>query len=157
MKRALSILVVLMATLALHSQTLYRCTGDYVNVRTGPGIKYKVVFDDNWGMKVQLFKNVVVQSRGKARNGFIPITCFSGQTASGSSPFDGWVSAQYLKPMTKKCSVCHGKGFFNRPCTDFDGSPETHPVACSCNARFCFHEGCYGKQHCDECGGLGYE
>ena len=159
MKRILTILFILMATLAVHSQTLYRCTGDNVNVRTGPGLKYKVVYDDNWQQKVQIFKGVVVKGRGAARNGFIPITCFSGGTALGAMPVDGWVSAQYLKPLTRKCSACNGRGYFNRPCRDYDGEPGYHPSLCNCNGKFCFHNNsaCFGKQHCSVCGGLGYQ
>ena len=159
MKRILTVLIVLMGTLSIQSQTLYRCTGDNVNVRTGPGMKYKVAYDDAFLEKVQLFKGEVVKSRGTARNGFIPITCVAGGTALGAYYFDGWVSAQYLKPLTRKCQVCKGRGYFNRPCTEYDGVPDDHPSGCLCRGKFCFHniEACYGKQHCEECGGIGYK
>ncbi len=157
MKRILTVLLVLMGALSLQAQTFYKCTGDFVNVRSGPGLKYKVLYDFGRQENVQLFKDVVVKSRGKARNGFRPIICYYGSSGFMAS-FNGWVSAKYLKAMTKKCSKCNGKGYFNRPCTDFDGAPEEHPNVCSCHGIGCFHNNsmCKGKQHCSACNGYGY-
>ena len=139
------------------AQVFYRCTGDNVNVRTGPGKNYAVLSDDCFLMYVQLEKGETVRSRGAALNGFIPVTCIAVSTASGAFPVKGWVSAQYLKRMVK-CTQCNGRGFFNRPCRDFDGSPEFHPSACLCSSSRCLHCGdCYRKQHCHSCNGVGYK
>ena len=102
-------------------QYLY-CTGNNVNVRTGPGKNYRVLLLKEgcpicggkkrscWmcgasKKKYQLFKGhglgnfddgaVYIVYLGKSRNGFLYVE--TGETIEGSG-VRGWVSAQYLKP-----------------------------------------------------------
>ena len=149
MKRQLLLLIFVLSAFVANAQVFYRCTGDYVNVRTGPGKNYRVVIDDAYspGDKVQLMKDIIVKSHGKARNGFVPISWMY---------WDGWVSAQYLKPLTHTCSRCNGKGYFNRVCRDFDGAALQHPRACSCQSCGWHGGNCHYKQHCSACDGVGY-
>ena len=58
MKRQLLLLLFVLSAYVANVQFFYKCTGDYVNVRTGPGKNYKVVIDEVYsiGDKVQLMK-----------------------------------------------------------------------------------------------------
>ena len=83
----------------------YVCTGNNVNVRTGPGKSYPI-YDGGYGPggKRQLFKGDVVLDCGKKKNGFCLII---GALEWGGDERDGWVSAQYLRPVIL-CPVCDG-------------------------------------------------
>lgn len=103
MKRVLTILMLMFAVMAANAQQKgFVCTGNYVNVRTGPGKNY-AVYDKGDGHKRQLSKGDVVEYRGKKKNGFILI----GQLGWGEDERDGWVSAQFLRPVTL-CPQCDG-------------------------------------------------
>ncbi|MBP5387688.1 MAG: hypothetical protein J6Y97_09945 [Prevotella sp.] len=104
MKRIAIILMVLFAVIAVNAQNKgFVCTGNNVNVRTGPGKNYKV-YDIGNGHKRQLFKGDVVANCGKKKNGFCLI---QGPLEWGGDERDGWVSAQYLRPVTL-CPECKG-------------------------------------------------
>ena len=139
------------------AQTVYHCTGDNVNVRTGPGKNYAVMMNEGFRTKCQLFKDSYVRYAGKQKNGFTYVKFLNcGMTAASCYPDYGWVSSQYLKAMTRRCPSCGGKGYFNRPCTEYpDFEPGDHPTACQCSGA-CLHDNCRGKQHCHRCGGLGF-
>ena len=93
----------------------YVCTGNYVNVRTGPG-KTFAVYDSDTDHKRQLMKGDVVANEGKKQNGFVLI---SGPLEWGGDERDGWVSAQYLRPVTL-CKKCFGTGDMNVGEIDID-------------------------------------
>ena len=104
MKRISIVLMLLFAVMTASAQhDGYVCTGDYVNVRTGPGKNY-AVYDINTGHKRQLSKGDVVSNCGKRQNGFCLI---QGPLEWGGDERDGWVSAQYLLPVTL-CPECQG-------------------------------------------------
>ena len=120
MKRLSILLMSLFVMVAVNAQhNGFVCTGNNVNVRTGPGKKY-AVYDVNIGRKRQLSKGDVVENRGKKKNGFCLI---QGPLEWGGDERDGWVSAQYLRPVTlcPKCKgykdiniakvECNGKGY----------------------------------------------
>ena len=70
MKRFSFLLLLMFAVVAVNAQSKgFVCTGDYVNVRTGPGKNYKV-YDVETGHKRQLSKGDVVKYSGKKKNGF---------------------------------------------------------------------------------------
>ena len=103
MKRIAIVLMMLFAVVAVNAQEKgYVCTGNYVNVRTGPGKNY-AVYDIGTDHKRQLSKGDVVEYCGKKKNGFILIR----QLGWGEDERDGWVSAQYLRPVTL-CPQCDG-------------------------------------------------
>ncbi len=104
MKRISIVLMLLCVMLAVNAQhNGYVCTGNNVNVRTGPGKNY-AVYDVGDGHKRQLSKGDVVQNYGKKKNGFCLI---QGPLEWGGDERDGWVSAQYLRPV-KLCPKCKG-------------------------------------------------
>ena len=78
------------------------CTGNHVNVRTGPGKNYSI-YDRGDGTYRQLSKGDVVEYCGKKKNGFILIR----QLGWGEDERDGWVSAQYLRSVVL-CPQCDG-------------------------------------------------
>lgn len=157
MKRLCLFFSLLIATLTVNAQVYYRCTGDNVNVRKGPGLNYSNVINQGFESRCQLFKNDIVKYAGKIRNGFVYVLFLNcGETGASCYQDHGWVSAKYLKTMTRKCTACNGKGFFNRPCTDTEGPAEDHYGSCPCQGRYCLHDGCHLKQHCKKCNGVGY-
>ena len=106
MKKILLTGVLLLAALSVKAQERgFVCTGNHVNVRTGPGKNYPVVGTDvNPKDKVQLMKGTVVTDEGKRKNGF----CLIGQGLEwGGDERGGWVSAQYLRPVIL-CPTCGG-------------------------------------------------
>lgn len=104
MKRISIVLMLLFTALIVSAQQKgYVCTGNYVNVRTGPGKNYPV-YDNNTSHKRQLSKGDVVTDCGKKKNGFCLI---QGPLEWGGDERDGWVSAQYLLPVTL-CPECYG-------------------------------------------------
>ena len=104
MKRLSTILILLLVVLTASAQhNGFVCTGNNVNVRTGPGKNYPV-YDSNTDHKRQLSKGDVVSNKGKRKNGFCLI---QGPLEWGGDERDGWVSAQYLRPVTL-CPKCKG-------------------------------------------------
>ena len=104
MKRFASVLMLLFVILTANAQQKgFVCTGNNVNVRTGPGKNY-AVYDSNTDHKRQLSIGDVVKNRGKKKNGFCLI---KGPLEWGGDERDGWVSAQYLRPVTL-CPQCDG-------------------------------------------------
>ena len=104
MKRISILLMSLFVMVTVNAQhNGFVCTGNNVNVRTGPGKNY-AVYDVNIGRKRQLSKGDVVEYRGKKKNGFCLI---QGPLEWGGDERDGWVSAQYLRPVTL-CPKCKG-------------------------------------------------
>ena len=100
----------------------YVCTGNNVNVRTGPGKNYSVVVYNS--AVTQMFKGCVAQNLGKKRNGFIYVGFLDRSFLPSIIPIKGWVSAQYLRAVTlcskcdgwgisgyDECSKCRGKGY----------------------------------------------
>ena len=70
MKRISVVLLLMIAALAANAQQKgYVCTGNYVNVRTGPGKNFEV-YDSDTSHKRQLSKGDVVANCGKRKNGF---------------------------------------------------------------------------------------
>ena len=148
MTKKLFILVtfIMLALTSAHAQreVYYRCTGNNVNVRKGPGVKYGKVMSVG-GAKcpmgaMQLFKGNIVVGNGVKRNGFIhinyalPYPCIED---------GGWVSAQYLVP-AKRCASCKGKGVTGRTCPECNG--EGYGYCCNNT----------GKELCPRCAGVGY-
>ena len=104
MKRISFVLMLLFAILTVNAQQKgYVCTGNNVNVRKGPDKSY-AVYDIETGHKRQLSKGDVVTDCGKKKNGFCLI---QGPLEWGGDERDGWVSAQYLRPVTL-CPECGG-------------------------------------------------
>ena len=110
-------LLLLLATAAVNAQhdKGFVCTGNNVNVRKGPGKSY-AIYDVESGTKRQLFKGDVVSDLGKKKNGFYLI---SGPLEWGGDERDGWVSAQYLRPVIL-CDDCFGTGEKNAAEVDID-------------------------------------
>ena len=116
MKRISIVLMLLLTVVAVNAQhNGYVCTGNNVNVRTGPGKNY-AVYDSNTDHKRQLSKGDVVANRGKKKNGFCLI---QGPLEWGGDERDGWVSAQYLRPVTL-CPECDGTKMVNIADVDID-------------------------------------
>ena len=106
MKRFAIFIMLLMGAFTAYAQhNGFVCTGNNVNVRTGPGKNYPVYdYNKETGYKRQIFKGDVVADEGKRKNGFCLI---SGPLEWGGDERDGWVSAQFLKPVTI-CPECGG-------------------------------------------------
>ena len=140
----LSILMMLVCVNASAQQYVYyKSTGTHVNVREGPGKNYGIVeYSGAYGSEgiVQLDKGVIVASDGIVRNGFRHV--FYAGTYNLWE--DGWVSQQYLKRCVR-CSVCKGKGYFNRKCPECNGTG----VHSCCDYT--------GKARCSSCYGVGYK
>ena len=116
MKRISIVLMLLFTVMAVNAQhNGFVCTGNNVNVRTGPG-KNHAVYDSDTGHKRQLSKGDVVANRGKKENGFCLI---QGPLEWGGDERDGWVSAQYLRPVTL-CPECDGTKMVNIADVDID-------------------------------------
>ena len=116
MKRISIVLMLLFTMMTVNAQQNgYVCTGNYVNVRTGPGKSY-AVYDSNTVHKRQLSKGDVVMDCGKRKNGFCLI---QGPLEWGGDERDGWVSAQYLRPVTL-CPECGGYKMVNMAKVDID-------------------------------------
>ena len=118
MKKMLLICLMLMTVLAVSAQERgYVCTGNNVNIRKGPGTNYPV-FDGGSGTngKLQLNKGDVVRKCGKKKNGFCLV---SAALEWGGDEREGWVSAQYLRPVTI-CKTCFGTGDENVGPVDID-------------------------------------
>lgn len=116
MKRLVFVLVSLFVMLTANAQhDGFVCTGNNVNVRTGPGKNY-AIYDTGDGHKRQLSKGDVVANCGKKKNGFCLI---QGPLEWGGDERDGWVSAQYLRPVTL-CKKCFGTGDMNVGEVDID-------------------------------------
>ncbi len=108
MKRITILLVLLLSVAAANAQQKgFVCTGSYVNVRKGPGKNYGFVceYKNDPKTKVQMQKGSVAVSLGKKRNGF----CYVRFIYNTVGEFDGWVSAQYLRPVNI-CPRCKGWG-----------------------------------------------
>lgn len=132
--------------MSMDAQTYYRCTGNRVNVRSGPGKNYAVLVCEYQGMNEpqQLMKGHVVKYLGKKQNGFMYVE--DTIDWHWSSFGIGWVSSQFLTPATK-CTSCNGRGRFNRKC------PECHGQGCPMyNAGSCDN----GYVRCEKCSGAGY-
>ena len=115
------------------------CTGNNVNVRTGPGLNYRVLTEYN--QKLQLMKgfgvgdgyqecehetgNCVLVYEGKKQNGFMLVS-YLGEGIN----IQGWVSAQYLR---KVCPWCEGYPKTYDNC-DKD-KPRLLKVCKKCNGR----------------------
>lgn len=103
----LCLLMLGMTTATAQKQRGFVSTGNNVNVRKGPGKNYPVIFWE--GQKLQLEKNEVVYDKGKRRNGFCYVTVNKVIPTVAVFTYDGWVSAQYLRPVTL-CPECGGSG-----------------------------------------------
>lgn len=116
-KIAMICMLLLAATVASAQERGYVCTGNNVNVRTGPGKNYPV-YDAGKGTngKRQLFKGDVVADKGKRKNGFCLI---QGALEWGGDERDGWVAAQYLRPVII-CPTCEGTKSENIGKVDID-------------------------------------
>ena len=105
MKKMLFTCLLAIISLAGFAQKEYICTGNNVNVRTGPGMNYPVQQAPGGNCsrgKIQLFKGERYTFTGERRNGFMKIE----GTECWPTGY-GWVSAQYLRPVIL-CPVCDG-------------------------------------------------
>ena len=70
MKRIVFICIMLFAVISAEAQNMrgFVSTGENVNVRKGPGMRYAVV--EGEGGKIQLVNGEVVIDKGKKKNGF---------------------------------------------------------------------------------------
>lgn len=145
MKKIIMMCTLMLMALSVSAQKkgdYLACTGNNVNVRTGPGLNYRV--QTHYGnQKIQLMKgdgvgvgyedcehetgNFVLEYLGVKKNGFMKV----GYYGEGTN-IEGWVSAQYLK---KVCPWC-------------DGYPETYDSCDSENPRL--------LRVCKKCHGRGY-
>ena len=102
--------MMLLMTLAVGAQNLkgFISTGQDVNVRKGPGMRYPVI-DTEWG-KIQLDKDEVVCDKGKTKNGFRHISVTKLIFGSVVNVYEGWVSTKYLRPVNV-CPECYGTGY----------------------------------------------
>lgn len=142
MKHLLFLCIFTTMSLVTYAQAIYRCTTNDVRVHTGPGANYPVLKyyqqggDEEDAILAEGFKLI---GDGQEKNGFIHVQDLTSHGNFG----EGWVSAQYLEKLTKKCPSCDGRGHFNRPCDNCEGY------------------GCWacadtdGKQRCEDCMGLG--
>ena len=135
---------------SLRAQTA-RClkvTTSNIPVRTRPNAKAPITHGTGQSYKWEsrTDKGWVVKNLGKRRNGYIYVegTIGGSQGWHGGGFERGWIPAKYLRNATK-CSICKGKGFFNRKCPDCDGEG--------------FWGCCYetGKLRCNSCKGVGYK
>lgn len=118
MKKCVLMCIMALMSLSVSAQKngdYLACTGNNVNMRTGPGKNYRVQ-THYMNQKVQLMKgdgvgdgyeecehetgNNVLVYLGVTRNGFMKVG-FYGEGIN----IEGWVSAQYLK---KVCPWCEG-------------------------------------------------
>ena len=103
-------LVVMLSLTAINADAQRRgqyltCTGDNVNVRTGPGKNYKVKtipsFDvemmRNVRMKLQLFRGNRVKYLGQRKNGFLFVQFAYEGEGGYITYYTGWVSADFLR------------------------------------------------------------
>ena len=132
---------------SVEAQTYYRCTGNNVNVRKGPGKNYAVLLYEYAGFsqKQQISKGCVVKFLGQKKNGFMHVEdAYPWQRTTFGQ---GWVSAQYLVPATK-CTNCKGKGRLDEICPECNGDicPMYNIGACD-----------DGYVRCQECFGAGYK
>lgn len=119
MNKLASLLIVSLAVITADAQQKgYVCTGNNVNIRTGAGVKYPVM-DDGAGNKRQLAKGDVVADCGQKKNGFCLV---NGPLEWGGDERDGWVSKQYLSPVTI-CPTCYGTKQENIAEEDIDLAP----------------------------------
>ena len=92
-KLILFCLSIMMATLC-NAQNIYECTGDNVNVRTGPGTDYAVMTTAIARPgKAQLFRGQKVEYLGVTKNGFMKVKQIDQNWMNET----GWVYARYLK------------------------------------------------------------
>ncbi len=108
MKRITILLMLLLAVVTANAQQRgFVCTGNHVNVRKGPGKNYGMVCEvpHDLQTKVQMQKGSIGVYLGKKRNGFNYVRVICNTVGE----FDGWVSAQYLRPVTI-CPRCKGWG-----------------------------------------------
>lgn len=142
MKKFVLICFLMLAALGVNAQKKgdsMVCTGNNVNVRTGPGLNYRV--QTEYDQKVQLMKgygvgdgymecehetgNCVLVYEGKTQNGFMLIS-YLGEGVN----VHGWVSAQYLR---KVCPWCEG---YPKTYDDCDkDNPRLLKVCKKCNGR----------------------
>ena len=116
MKRLTFLFVAFLAVAAADAQDKgYVCTGNNVNIRTGAGLKYPVM-DEETGHKRQMSRGDVVRDCGRKLNGFCLI---NGPLEWGGDERDGWVSQQYLRPVTI-CPDCGGTKNENIGAVDID-------------------------------------
>ena len=110
MKKIAMISMMMLMTLAVGAQNLkgFISTGQDVNVRKGPGMRYPVI-DTEWG-KIQLDKGEVVCDKGKTKNGFRHISVTKLIFGSVVNVHEGWVSTKYLRPVNV-CPECYGTGY----------------------------------------------
>ena len=146
--KKLLVLLFLLLPLMVQAQTFFRCTGDNVNVRRGPGKNYKNVPAQGQVLEYapyQLEKNSIVKYLGKRQNGFMYVGFVDFADMNSHYFFDkGWVSSQFLKPCSK-CADCGGKGTWG-VCRVPDCSHDVWFSPCAGT----------GKNFCENCHGLGY-
>ena len=143
MKKLVLICIMVLTALGVNAQRkgdFLACTGNNVNVRTGPGLNYRV--QTHYGnQKVQLMKgagvgdgymdcehetcNCVLVYEGKKQNGFMLIS-YLGEGMN----IQGWVSSKYL---CKVCPSCEG---YPKTYDDCDKeNPRLLKVCKKCNGR----------------------
>ena len=105
MKRFAIILMLLMGVFTAYAQhNGFVCTGNNVNVRTGPGKNYPVYdYNKETGYKRQIFKGDVVADEGKRKNGFCLISPECGGTKN--------VNVAEVDITLDTCKRCKGKGY----------------------------------------------
>jgi hypothetical protein len=147
------LLFVLLLTLggSAYAQVMYKCTGENVRIRKGPGTNYGICVSAGgvrsayqYGETYYLWKGATLKYDGAQKNGFIRVTLndptpqFEG---AGGEINTGWVSAKYLKRVTA-CTACKGTGY-KGVCPHCNGDG----MGYCCNYT--------GKAICNSCGGDG--
>jgi hypothetical protein len=141
MNRVIMLLFVVMTTISVNAQKYYRCTGNNVNIRKGPGKNYAIeeaamILRYGNGGKAQLFKGDIVKYLGKRKNGFMYVEVW-GYAGDGYKNADNyWVDSRYFTPATL-CPKCKGKGRFVKRCQNdyhrqIDFGSYYHCPSCTC-------------------------
>lgn len=149
MKRLLVLLFLALLTVGVKAQYKkgqhFYCTANNVNIRKGPGKKYAVCsYTENDSGRRKYFQlrkeaglNIgmgvdgmfYITYLGQSQNGYMHVETgswwFNNMQEDNLMIFNGWVSAQYLRPVCnkcdgygftqymgdKKCPRCHGRGY----------------------------------------------
>ena len=143
MKRFTLLSFLAFVAMGASAQGAFRCNANNVSVKIGPGSKYRRVL--SWGVTpVILNKGDIVYFDGVRRNGYVKISDSAPRQLGWEG---GWALAKFFVPM-KKCSVCKGNRYLNKPCPHGDPVSGIHLAVCECHGT--------GQKLCKKCEGFGY-
>ena len=146
MKKLLFFLFLLIPFM-VQAQTYYKCIGNNVKLRKGPGNHYKFEHlfcqGEDTDTPAQMSKGEIVKYTGKQRNGYKKVESVWGECSLMQCCYSGWVSSQYIKPAAR-CPNCKGARVCKR-----------------CPPEQCIHKGfawCFrtNTNVCTVCDGVGW-